>query len=442
MKKIKLFISTFLLFLLILPLNVDAASFSMSASARQVSPNGKFTVRVGGDCIGRVNLSVSNGRLSTSSVWVEQGYVTVNVTAGSSGTVTVTATPTTGFSDADANEYKPGSRSVTVNISSGTTSKPSVSKPSKPSSSSSSSHTSNTNNSKPSDKQEENKSNDNKLSSLKVSEGKLSPSFNANKHEYSLKLPAHITSLTVSAQASHSKAHIEGTGKKKLRPGNNNIEITVTAENGSKKTYTIKVYVDDTPQIYLKYKDEKIGIVRNYDGIVIPENFKEKTHKMDKQTFPIFTNGKLNIIYGQNDKKNKSFYLFDKEKNKIIASFTPLKINGKILYIIDMETKHGNLKQGNIKINDIQITWDKLNEKNNSCLLNTINEKGKMVEYLYETTEDTIQLYPAFLEKNNQQLNTKNNIIYILCGIIVVLTSLIAFLIFKLKKGDEHETIK
>lgn len=45
----------------------------------------------------------------------------------------MTATPATGFSDADANEYKPGSRSVkvTINTTSNTTTstKPSTSKP-------------------------------------------------------------------------------------------------------------------------------------------------------------------------------------------------------------------------------------------------------------------------------------------------------------------------
>jgi hypothetical protein len=95
---------------------VFAASFTASASVQEVKPGGTFTIRIGGSCIGRVNLTATNGAVSQSAIWVEENYQSVTVTAGTSGTVTVTATPEAGFSDPDANEYKPGSRSVSVKI--------------------------------------------------------------------------------------------------------------------------------------------------------------------------------------------------------------------------------------------------------------------------------------------------------------------------------------
>lgn len=95
-----------------------AASFSLTTSSKQVSPSATFTVSVGGSCIGRVNIKVSGGTIpkDKAAVWVEENYQTITVTAGSSGTVTVTATPETGFSDPDGNDYNPGSRSVSVAI--------------------------------------------------------------------------------------------------------------------------------------------------------------------------------------------------------------------------------------------------------------------------------------------------------------------------------------
>lgn len=116
MKKLLGIILFSFIVLLLWGANVKAATFKITASKPQVKPNETFSVSVGGDCIGRVNLSVTNGTLSSSSVWVEQNYQKVNVRAGSSGTVTIIATPAVGFSDADANEYKPGSRSVKVTI--------------------------------------------------------------------------------------------------------------------------------------------------------------------------------------------------------------------------------------------------------------------------------------------------------------------------------------
>lgn len=103
---------------LAMPMTAFAAggTFSMSASTGSVNPGKTFTVSVGGACCGRVDLSVSNGTLSESKVWVEDGMSTVSVTAGQSGSVTVTAVPYEGFSDLDAELYEPGSRSVTVKI--------------------------------------------------------------------------------------------------------------------------------------------------------------------------------------------------------------------------------------------------------------------------------------------------------------------------------------
>ncbi|MCI9087196.1 MAG: hypothetical protein HFJ32_01345 [Clostridia bacterium] len=191
---------------------VNAASFGMSSSKRQVKPNESFTVSIGGQCIGRVNISVSNGTASTSSVWVEQNYVPITIRAGSSGNVVITATPTPGFSDPDANEYSPGARSTTVTIyqktdSSGTQ-KPTTST-NKP--------TTNTN--KPTGKpnEEEIKSSNNLLSSLTIENANLSPKFHANVSKYEVNLPANTNKIKVSAKAADAKAKVEGTGEINLK---------------------------------------------------------------------------------------------------------------------------------------------------------------------------------------------------------------------------------
>ena len=48
-------------------------------------------------------------------------------------------------------------------------------------------------------------------------------------------------SFTVKATAVNSKANISGTGKVTLKKGENTINVVVTAENGEKRTYSIKV---------------------------------------------------------------------------------------------------------------------------------------------------------------------------------------------------------
>lgn len=181
---------------------VNAASFGISSSTGQVSPNQSFTVSIGGQCIGRVNISVSNGTASASSIWVEQNYVQVTITAGSSGNVVVTATPTPGFSDPDANEYTPGSRSTTVTI---------YESPSTITDSGKPPVTTNKPTTKPN--KVDQKSSNNLLSSLTVENSELLPAFDANVSEYELNLPAGTNKINISANVADAKATLEGIGE-------------------------------------------------------------------------------------------------------------------------------------------------------------------------------------------------------------------------------------
>lgn len=416
------FLVGFISFFLFIP-SVNAASFSMSSSKKEVNPNGTFTISVGGDCIGRVNLSVSNGTLSTNSIWVEQGYMTVNVTAGASGTVTITATPVTGFSDPDANLYNPGSRTVTVSISSNTSSSGNTTKPSTPSTT-------------------KKKSGDTNLASLTISSGKLSPSFDANVTEYSVNLKGDTTNITIDAKASDSKAKINGLGNAKLHPGNNKIEIIVTAENGTKKTYLIKAYVDETPEVYLDYKNNKIGIVRNYDGITIPNEFNANEYTVDEKNITIFSKESLNIIYGIDENNERSFYLFDKDKKEIISKFSPLTINNKTIYTVDTESSITNGTLDKVTINDEVVNCYTFDNEENYCLLNTINTNGELVAYLYEKRENNMVLYPTFLSKCESKEDDKNGILYIFSGLTFLLLGITLYLFYKMKTGDSNEKSK
>ena len=86
--------------------------------------------------------------------------------------------------------------------------------------------------------------NNNYLSSISVSEGTLSPTFNKNTTSYTV-TNVNSSSINITAKSEVSTANVSGTGSKTLKYGANNFTITVTAENGIKKTYNIKVYRND-----------------------------------------------------------------------------------------------------------------------------------------------------------------------------------------------------
>ena len=93
----------------------------------------------------------------------------------------------------------------------------------------------------------------NNLSALTVSPGDLTPAFNANRLTYSVDVAEDVTSVTVSATKADRNAVMSGdvtagagttSGSAPIQlggPGRKVVSITVTAPNGSSKTYTVTV---------------------------------------------------------------------------------------------------------------------------------------------------------------------------------------------------------
>ena len=65
--------------------------------------------------------------------------------------------------------------------------------------------------------------------------------FSKDKTSYSVTVPNDVDSLKVNYKAADSKAKVKVTGNDDLEVGTNNIKVVVTAEDGTTKTYTIKV---------------------------------------------------------------------------------------------------------------------------------------------------------------------------------------------------------
>ena len=72
-------------------------------------------------------------------------------------------------------------------------------------------------------------------------------------------------------------------------------------------------------------------------------------------------------------------------------------------------------------------------------VLNVLKEDGTIKKYLYEKTENTIQLYNEFKACPEAKSENQNIIIYVLSSIIVLTTGIIVFLIYKIKKGVSNE---
>lgn len=87
------------------------------------------------------------------------------------------------------------------------------------------------------------RSTNNFLSSLTVSSGTLD--FNRSTNSYTVIVENDVTSVTIGATAEDNKSSISGTGAKAINVYENRFSIIVTAENGSRRTYSVNIVRKD-----------------------------------------------------------------------------------------------------------------------------------------------------------------------------------------------------
>lgn len=84
-------------------------------------------------------------------------------------------------------------------------------------------------------------SGNNSLKDLQVKNATISPAFSSDTTTYTANVPFDVTKLDVAAMAADAKASVIINNPSLVQNATTNVVITVTAENGTKKTYTIKV---------------------------------------------------------------------------------------------------------------------------------------------------------------------------------------------------------
>lgn len=99
-----------------------------------------------------------------------------------------------------------------------------------------------------------NKNSDATLKTLDVLEGFLSPSFQSHNFEYSVEVNSGITSLNLNVEPTVDTSKYAISGNYGFKVGKDNlVQIVVTAEDGTKNTYTIHVTRKPSTNNYLSY---------------------------------------------------------------------------------------------------------------------------------------------------------------------------------------------
>lgn len=343
MKKIKILLIS-LISMFAFNTSVYAASSSISVSSGNVYVGDSFTVSLYVNSSAAWNVHVTaSGPVSGCTIHKADASddaldtnrsFSATCTATGEGTIVIRLSgDVTSASDGNAVPVS-GSRSVSVSQKPAPAPSPTPSQPGNNNNNTNNNQTNNNNNKQNSTQNDgDNKSKNNNIKNISVDGYNL---IKVDSNNYTLSVTNDVTNINVKATAEDAKSKVTGTGNHNINVGENNIEIIVTAENGSQNKINIKVtrkdgyYLEDLDSILNNNKITDINITIKSDTIITKEDL-EKI-KNSKKT--------VKFNYYNDDKSLAYSWIIDGSKIKTTSNLSTIITN-------DSDNKKDILKLSN-----------------------------------------------------------------------------------------------
>ena len=265
-------------------------------------------------------------------------------------------------------------------------------------------------------------------------------------------MPEGTKSINVSAKAKDGKASVSGTGKIEVKDGDNVINVTVTAEDGSTTVYTIKAYVQEKAVATLTMGDKKLNVFTNVKGAAIDNKAFEKTKiKINNTEVPAWKSEAQNItlLYLNGDDGN-NFYIYDEKTQKVTSIYKPVGVLGQNLIIVNVPANlqtRSNMKFTTIEVDKVKFPgWTFEDESfKDFAIIYALDQNGKEVYYQYDSKEKTLQRfsnaaaisqekYDAYVKEKENKEQTLMYVIYGLGAGCVVCLGLAGYFFFHGRK--------
>ncbi len=252
------------------------------------------------------------------------------------------------------------------------------------------------------------------LSSLSLSAGALSPNFTSARTNYTVSVPYETDKITLYAKTSDTKAKVNIlSNPTNLNVGANTIKVTVTAQNGSQKIYTVVVTrreegatqeppVETTPDNPL----ETVISGKNYEIVTtLPETatlqgFTTTTADYNGSQVPVLRDkdGAFTVYYLREQGATEiAPYIYNAE----LETFEALKyktFNNKLYIFTDFPeevTMSGDYYSTYSQIGDYSVrVYLSSNPELADFAYAYCYANGDFGLYRYDSKEDTIQRYP------------------------------------------------
>ena len=191
------------------------------------------------------------------------------------------------------------------------------------------------------------------LSAMAVSSGTLSPAFSPSVTSYKVKVPNSVTTCTISADKADSKSSISVTGSPNLKVGENVRKVTVTAESGKTKTYTITItreaaeggtsgsgqsgetsgsqtasQTQENQPIETEIGGVTYIVCEDFENVEIPETFHEDAAAYNDKQIPVIRSAEGNLVLallkpaessGEEAGQEAAWYFYSEKSNKFTA---------------------------------------------------------------------------------------------------------------------------
>lgn len=324
----------------------------------------------------------------------------------------------------------------------------------------------------------------------------LMPDFSKDVTSYQLWLGSEFSKLSVSAVAEDGKAKIATAGTELTAGQDNTATVTVTAEDGTVKTYTIIVHVKakpaedtttaaennntdaptnaptDDPQDTTTGNDNPAGptdrnvtisekpytVVDVPEDMELPEGFERKAVSWNgiEVMGASDQSGTLTLLYLNNNETSESrFYVYNSEKSSYTAfvsytitqrSYVMLMADDDLMFEGEKAAESKKLELTTLNIADNYVDAYKLKNAENIYIVKAMNWDNKIGYYYYSSADGSMIPYyetavkvqdnnPAQSVTNSAKESDKTEVLFwIVVGLSVILMLIIVVLAVNLRR--------
>ncbi len=282
---------------------------------------------------------------------------------------------------------------------------------------------------------------------LEVVGYQIVPEFNKNTTEYTLEVPGDVNQVQVNAYREDNNATTTPIDMVDLEEGINKVTVTITAPKGNKKTYTILITRGEINPILVNIDGKEYSVVNKEGVLELPEGFTATTITIGENEVKAYKNDQtgITLVVLKDQEGNSAYYMY-KDGNYTLYNI----INSKQLSLVI--TKYNKLIKGyenskTININDKKVTVYFKNTNDTVVLIYGMNINTSEESWYYYDTEDGLMFkYMEATNTDNTKISTPSRdtdykllalVFAILSGLTVLLILVLLMYNSRLKKKND-----